>query len=171
MQPLRGTRGSDHEPRLNQVFVPLLSIVGDPKTREEMRALARKYNGETAAERGMGVEVQVLEVIRDMAASSIGQRLSVKDITSWFADRNGEEYGRQIASKYIGSVIRRRLRLKTRRASGSASSRPRSSPGWRLSAKGTALPRRIQARTKKCKGRQAPEGRFGSLAESRVEGR
>lgn len=118
MQPLRGARGSDHEPRLNQVFVPLLSIVEDPKAREEMRALARKYNGEMAAERGLDIEVQVLEVIKDMAASSNGQRLSVKDITSWFADRYGEEYERRIASKYIGSVIRRRLRLKTQKSHG-----------------------------------------------------
>ena len=117
-RPVEGLVDKSIEPRLNQVFVPLLSIVEDPKAREEMRALARKYNGEMVAERGMDIEAQVLEVIKDMAASSIGERLSVKDITNWFTDRYGEEYERRITSKYIGSLIRRRLRLKTQKSHG-----------------------------------------------------
>src|SRR5206468_4228243 len=49
------------EPRLNQIFVPLLSIIEDPKAREDLKELAREYNREMIAERGMDTEAQVLE--------------------------------------------------------------------------------------------------------------
>src|SRR5262249_24530828 len=34
------------EPRLNQIFVPLLSVIEDAQTREDLRELARTYNME-----------------------------------------------------------------------------------------------------------------------------
>lgn len=36
------------EPRLNQVLVPLLSIIDDRKNREELRRIAQQYHGKTA---------------------------------------------------------------------------------------------------------------------------
>lgn len=105
------------EPRLNQVFVPLLSIIQDERTREDLRDLARRFNRDLVAERGMDVEAQVLEVIRDLLASQEG-RPSVKDITSWFADRHGEEYERKVTPKWIGRVIRTKLHLKTQKSNG-----------------------------------------------------
>jgi len=50
------------EPRLNQVFLPLLSIIENPEDREELRTLARRYHGDMIAERGMDLEAHVLEV-------------------------------------------------------------------------------------------------------------
>src|SRR5439155_15777960 len=104
------------EPRLNQIFVPLLSIIEDAGAREELRELARRYNRELIAERGLDMEAQLLEIIRDMLASPYETRLSVKDITSWFVDRHGMDYERKITTKWIGSVIRKKLGLKTERS-------------------------------------------------------
>ena len=105
------------EPRLNQIFLPLLSVVKDQNDREELRALARRYHGEMISERGMDLEAQILEVIRDLR--SAGQPLAVKEITSWLQDRHGEEYERKITTKWIGNVLRRKLQLKpTRSRSG-----------------------------------------------------
>jgi len=98
------------EPRLNQIFLPLLSVVSDAKDREELRALARRYHGEMIAERGMDTEAQVLEVIRDLRAA--GQALSIKEITSWLSDRHGDDYERKITTKWIGNIIRRKLQLR-----------------------------------------------------------
>lgn len=103
------------EPRLNQVFVPLLSIIQDPKAREDLRALARRYNQEIVSERGMDSEAQVLEVIRDILASPYQAKLTVKEITSLFSDRHGEEYERKITPKWVGTILRKRLNLKTQR--------------------------------------------------------
>lgn len=103
------------EPRLNQIFLPLLSVVTDAKDRDALRTLARRYHGEMIAERGMDLEAQILEVIRDLRASE--RALSVKEITSWLSDRHGEDYERKITAKWIGNVIRRKLQLRPIRAS------------------------------------------------------
>jgi hypothetical protein len=108
----------DHtiEPRLNQVFVPILSIIQDPAARKDLGDLARRYNRELIAERGMDTEAQVLEVIRDLLAAE--ERLSVREITSWFADRHRDEYKVEITPKWVGGIIRRRLHLKTQKSHG-----------------------------------------------------
>ena len=106
------------EPRLNQIFVPLLSIVDDPGVRSELRALARRYNRELVVERGMDAEAHILEVIRDMLASDGRAAMSVKEITSWFVERHGVEYERKITPKWVGSLIRRGLGLKTQKSHG-----------------------------------------------------
>lgn len=106
------------EPRLAQIFVPLLSVIEDAGAREALRELAHDYHRELVADRGMDMEAQVLEVIRDLLASSVDGRVSVKDIASWFADRHGEEYDKKVTAKWIGYVIRRKLQLKTQKSHG-----------------------------------------------------
>lgn len=105
------------EPRLNQVFAPLLSLVQDESTRLELQGLARRYNEALLVERGMDTEAQVLEIIRDMLVQGTG-RLPIKDIATWFADRYGDEYERKVTAKWIGWVIRKRLRLATEKSHG-----------------------------------------------------
>ncbi len=112
-KPAADLADSTIEPRLNQIFLPLLSVVSDPKDREELRELARRYHNEMISERGMDTEAQILEVIRDLRASE--RALSVKDITSWLSDRHGEEYERKVTTRWVGNVIRRKLHLKPAR--------------------------------------------------------
>ncbi len=102
------------EPRLNQIFVPLLSIIEDPKAQERLRAVARQCQREMVAERGFGAEAQVLEVIQDLLGLP-GTPLSIKEITGRFIDLYGNEYRWTITPKWIGGVLRKKLRLKTER--------------------------------------------------------
>src|SRR6266550_1630339 len=107
------------EPRLNQIFVPLLSIIEDPEARRDLQELAKRYNREMIADRGMDMEAQILEIIRDMLSSPYGEsRLPLKDITSWFVDRHGMDYERKVTSKWIGTIIRKKLNLKTQKSHG-----------------------------------------------------
>jgi len=107
------------EPRLNQIYVPLLSIIENPESREDIRGLARSYNKDMLAERGLTMEAQILEIIKDMASSPYGSpKLAIKDITSWFVDRHGMDYDRRITTKWIGGVIRKRLHLRTKKSDG-----------------------------------------------------
>lgn len=106
------------EPRLNQIFLPLLSVVEDKSVKAELRELARRYNREIIAERGMDAEAHILEIIRDMIASDDRTTLSVKEITSWFVDRYGAEYDRKITPKWVGGLIRRKLGLRTQKTNG-----------------------------------------------------
>jgi hypothetical protein len=106
------------EPRLNQIFSPLLSIVDDPKAQEDLKELARRYDRELVSDRGMETEAQLLEVIRDLAASSTDSRLTVKEIASLFADRHGEDYERKVTPKWIGLRLRKTLNLKPWKSHG-----------------------------------------------------
>jgi len=116
------------EPRLSQIFVPLLSVIGDPKARQDLIDLARRYNRELISERGFDMETQILEIIRDLLAEP-DKRLTIKDITSWFADRHGEEYDKKVTHKWIGNVVRQKLHLRTQKSHGvfiiSPSERPK----------------------------------------------
>jgi hypothetical protein len=106
------------EPRLNQVFVPLLSIIPDPSAQEDIRELARQYHRELVTERSMDIEAQILEIIKDMLTSPLQSRLTIKELTSWFIDRYGEEYERKITTKWIGFLVRKRLNLRTQKSHG-----------------------------------------------------
>ncbi|MCG8604620.1 hypothetical protein MJD09_06410 [bacterium] len=105
------------EPRLRQVFTPLLSIINDPTIRAELIGLVQAYQGDIVADRGMSVEAQVLEVIRDLVELEEG-RLSVKEITTWFQDRFGDEHFDKVTPKWMGGIIRNHLQLKTRKSHG-----------------------------------------------------
>ena len=104
-------------PRLNQVFVPLLSIIDDEDARAQMRELARRYNQEMIIDRAMDHEARVLEIIRDLMGSEEA-KLSMKEITLRFTERHQEEYERKITPKWIGNLIRRRLNLRTHKSNG-----------------------------------------------------
>lgn len=106
------------EPRLSQIFAPLLSIIEDPKAREELRELARRYNRELVSDRGLETEAQILEVIRDLAANSADGKLTVKEIASLFADRHADDYERKVTARWVGFLLRKKLRLELQRLHG-----------------------------------------------------
>ena len=106
------------EPRLAQIFVPLLSVIEDAEARNALRQVARDYDRDLVADRGMDMEAQVLQVIHDTLEGAPDGRAPVKDVASWFADRYGEEYDKKVTAKWIGSVIRKKLHLKTQKSHG-----------------------------------------------------
>jgi hypothetical protein len=72
----------------------------------------------------------VSPALHDMLSSPYGeQRLPLKDITSWFVDRHGIDYERKVTNKWIGTIVRKRLNLKTQKSHGvyviSLSERPK----------------------------------------------
>lgn len=105
------------EPRLAQIFAPLMSVVDEPETREAIRDLARRYGKDMTAIRGMDIEAEILEVIRDLAKE--GAPLTVKDIASRFAEVHREELDRAVTPKWIGGILRRKLGLKPEKSHGS----------------------------------------------------
>jgi hypothetical protein len=106
------------EPRLAQLFAPLMSVISDSDARDALRDLAREYHRELIADRGMDMEAQVLEIIRDTLATSLDGRVSVSAIACHFAEQHGGEYDRKITPKWIGNIIRRNLQLKTQKSNG-----------------------------------------------------
>src|SRR6266568_8726601 len=58
------------EPRLNQILLPLLSVVTDANLRSELKSIALEAQLSLVADRGMSVEAQVLEIVADLMAAS-----------------------------------------------------------------------------------------------------
>jgi hypothetical protein len=108
----------DLEPRLKQIFGPLLSVIDDSVARGRMIAKLAKYNEDLAEERSEGAEAQILMVIRDLIAKGPNVRLSVQDVTNEFTTRFGDEYARRVTPRWIGSILRRRLGLRPSRSTG-----------------------------------------------------
>jgi hypothetical protein len=117
------------EPRLNQIFVPLLSIIDDENARLELRAVAHLCQREMISERGLGIEAQVLEVIQDLLALDGENAIPIKDITDRFIELYKDEYKWKITGKWVGNVIRKKLHLRTHKSHGTyailLSERPR----------------------------------------------
>jgi hypothetical protein len=105
------------EPRLNQIFVPLMSVVDDADVRSDLLELARQYQREIIADRGLNTEAQVLEVVNELLMTSDSARLSIKEITAVFAERFGSEYDK-ITNRWIGGLLRKRLGLRPQKSNG-----------------------------------------------------
>ncbi|MBV8543914.1 MAG: hypothetical protein JO093_13620 [Acidobacteria bacterium] len=114
----------DLEPRLTQVFGPLLSVIEDPSARERISASLQKFNEELKDERAESVEAELLAVVRDLVARGPEQSLTVKEITTEFLARHGDEYERRATPRWIGSILRRRLGLRPSRNTGTFSLSP-----------------------------------------------
>lgn len=114
----------DLEPRLQQIFGPLVSVISDVSARERVVAVLRKQNEDLVEDRSESAEAQVLSVIRDRLSRDPASRLAVQDITKEFLARFGREYERRITPRWIGSVLRRRLGLKPSRSTGIFTLRP-----------------------------------------------
>ena len=110
---------ADHtlEPRLNQVFVPLLSMIEDQQACEGLQRIARAYHKQLIADRGLDAEAQVLEILQALTTGLFTQQEpALKTITSHFIEAHEQEYNRKITVRWIGSLLKR-LGLKTERKS------------------------------------------------------
>src|SRR5262249_24912622 len=106
------------EPRLNQILVPLLSVVSDENLRSELRSMAREAQLNLVADRGMSVEAQVLEIVADLMTGSKRSVIPLADIVAVFSERYAFEYDRPITNRWIGGVLRKRLNIGTYKSHG-----------------------------------------------------
>ena len=105
------------EPRLNQILVPLLSVIADPQLHAELRSVAGAYHRDIIAERSLSTEAQVLEILCELALDG-SEAVPVQKITALFSARYGSEYSRPITNKWIGYIVRTCLHLPTYKTSG-----------------------------------------------------
>jgi hypothetical protein len=106
------------EPRLNQILLPLLSVIKDPTLRSELRSVALEAQSNLIAERGLLVEAQVLEILAELMVTIDRPVVPVAEITAGLVERYGAEYERPITNRWIGSVLRKRLNLHTYKSHG-----------------------------------------------------
>lgn len=77
------------EPRLNQILLPLLSVITDEKLRSELRWMAVEVQLSLVADRGLLVEAQVLEVVGELMAGAERPVVPVADIVLGLFERYG----------------------------------------------------------------------------------
>lgn len=96
------------EPRLNQVMMPLASIINDQCMLTDLREFAEAYNKNIVTERGMLLEADVLQAIVDLARA--GKRdPSMREIS----DRvnTGDDREKPVTANKVGWVVRDKLKL------------------------------------------------------------
>ena len=106
-------------PRLNQIMSPLLSVVGEAPLRDAIRENMAGAEEALQSHRGTSPEGQVLESVLGLTLAWERDYLSIAEITESFITRFGAEYDRPITPRYIGHLIRNRLRLYTYKRHGS----------------------------------------------------
>jgi len=96
---------SSLEPRMNQILLPLLSVVGEDR-HAGITEVARRLQSDIVLERGGSTEGQLLAVISGMMAGE-EVAISLANITAAFQAAYGREYERPATARWIGSVLRR----------------------------------------------------------------
>lgn len=106
-------------PRTNQIVAPLLSVIGDQVLRTSIREHMARSEGALRADRSGSPEGQLLDVVLSiMGKDETAAYISVAAITEAFIERFGKEYERPITPRYVGHLLRNRLRLATYKRHG-----------------------------------------------------
>jgi len=116
---IRATQtGFDHrlEPRIAQVFTPLLAVTSDADAQNRLLSLAKRHAESLVADRESSLQAQILDIIWAMRTE--GAPWSVKDIAERFATRYGSELERPVTPRWIGFQLRRRLGVSPVRRGG-----------------------------------------------------
>ena len=95
------------EPRMNQILLPLLSVVPEGRYRDAIVRYAVQSQARTLADRGDSVEGHVLAVVQAVAHDRNGAPVTISDIAEAFRAAHASEYERPISNRYVGSVLRR----------------------------------------------------------------
>jgi len=97
------------EPRLNQVMMPLASIIDDETMLQDLREFAERYNKNIVTERGMLFEAEILQSIVDLAKDGTREP-SVKQVTEHLnRDRKEKD---EIKPHKVGRRIGDKLKLR-----------------------------------------------------------
>ena len=106
------------EPRVNQIVLPLLSLVDDEALRAEIVARLMNEQAEYMNNRRETVEARVLAILREAFDATDASPVSVGVVANRFNAAYGSEYGQPVRDKWIGHVIRKSLRLSTSKSKG-----------------------------------------------------
>ena len=102
-------------PRLNQIVLPLLSIINDREAEENLIKFIIKYNDDLVADRGLSRESDIVYAIFKLEHDNFNvSRFTVKDIADevneLIGNGNNEE---KIQPRKMGWYLRMKLQLKT----------------------------------------------------------
>jgi len=103
------------DPRMNQIALPLLSLVDDQTLRSEIAELLKHEQAERTDRQRETMEARVLAVLKEAFDATDKAPVSIGTIAARFNAAHEAEYGQSVSDKRIGQVVRKNLRLSTRR--------------------------------------------------------
>ncbi len=99
-------------PRLNQIVMPLLSIIKDEPIRNHLKEFIVKYNGELTADRGLSWESDIVFAILKLEYENFGgKEVTVKEITQE-VNKDIDSSEDKLQARKVGWYLRSRLQLK-----------------------------------------------------------
>lgn len=100
--------------RSNQLAAPLLSLVASESVRESIKELLKEEEDEQAVDRSMQVEALVLDaILRLLSRQPDARALPLSAIREETLRSQAGEFERPLTSRFLGSIIRNKLRMKS----------------------------------------------------------
>lgn len=102
-------------PRLNQIVLPLLSIINDKEAEDNLTKFIIKYNKDLVADRGLSRESDIVYAILKLENDSFGDNLfTVRQISDQVNELIGvDNEDEKIQPRRVGWYLRKKLQLKT----------------------------------------------------------
>lgn len=102
-------------PRLNQILVPLLSIIDEEVVRKDIREAVRSFDDRLYAERAVSPEASVLAILSSIYATGCTAAVPISNIADASAHTKNCT---ALSPRVVGNVLRTRLRLHTYKSHG-----------------------------------------------------
>jgi hypothetical protein len=103
------------EPRINQIFAPLLVLMDNEHDRNEVLGLISDYSKELTLDRGIDVDARVVDVIMELWKKD---PLALRAVTKRLNEKYSDEFQETISGKRVGFIVRKVLGIRTRRRGG-----------------------------------------------------
>lgn len=105
-------------PRLNQILVPLLSIVRDAGARTEIRNAVALQEAERREMQSDTAEGVLAALVAELSTERGDAPVPVSELARKFAQRFDADGDRPLSARYVGNILRTRLGLKTYKTNG-----------------------------------------------------
>lgn len=103
------------EDRVNQIMIPLGSIIEDKEVQKEFQMFMVEYNQKLVEDRGITQEAEVSGIICEFLNEG-NESPTLKEITTKYSEKYETEHSvKRITPKKVGYIIRSKLKLKTER--------------------------------------------------------
>lgn len=103
--------------RINQLLVPLLSIM-DGDARSSVRSFALGVDDELRFDRSLRPEALVLRELVQLIGTEERAGIPLSEVTRRVIERHAKDFDRYVTPRYIGELVRKRLRLVTHKSHG-----------------------------------------------------
>jgi len=103
--------------RSMQIYAPMLAVAVTDEDRAVILAFAKDKQDQMLRDRGLTVEAELLRLIKHHGDTE-KTPLAISALANAFRSRYGKFYERPVSPKWIGSLVRTKLRLATRKTNG-----------------------------------------------------